>query len=449
MEKTNNEPQNIPSCETQTKNHKKEKFFSEEGFKMDGSDIIYEVQKMTGKETLFSIIPELVSRSKIELCNRLPLRELILDNSKKYNLDNIHPGDTIKILWQDTNGYELYITKQGEESIYVINVANQTFQLISSTATNSLESNEDREWIYAIEIQWEKGKVLEFQFNSKEKAKKALKLTQHILKTYKENGYTKKLYAKEIPETRWDNDSEIQLYVNNHKFWFDTAVLTESAFKKNFDLDPTRDNNIMEKYADFLNTAIQANAKVAVKEIQTPKQKTQNEVETPQLKKKEQSNTLEIANKKAIEEINTNLKKVNSELEKKWFAPLEINTEYFTWWDSDNQQSVEIPYYTIISWERKWLVPTSRLPESGVVETNIPKLIQTISQVLLQKKNMKDIQPNDVFKTEKWDDIYIINAQEQENYALNVLKGFIESIQKNKAFDSDDPISLVHDRKYD
>jgi hypothetical protein len=98
MEKTNNEPQNIPSCETQTKNHKKEKFFSEEGFKMDGSDIIYEVQKMTGKETLFSIIPELVSRSKIELCNRLPLRELILDNSKKYNLDNIHPGDTIKIL---------------------------------------------------------------------------------------------------------------------------------------------------------------------------------------------------------------------------------------------------------------------------------------------------------------------------------------------------------------
>jgi cupin superfamily acireductone dioxygenase involved in methionine salvage len=68
---------------------------------------------------------------------------------------------------------------------------------------------------------------------------------------------------------------------------------------------------------------------------------------------------------------------------------------------------------------------------------------------LLQKKNMKDIQPNDVFKTEKWDDIYIINAQEQENYALNVLKGFIESIQKNKAFDSDDPISLVHDRKYD
>jgi hypothetical protein len=226
--------------------------------RIDGS---YEVQG-TG-ETLFSIVNEMMKRNGVFEWDKAMIRSLLIANADKYNFWNIQKGDIIKISWNN-NIYELWIN----EKRYFIDVRQEIFEYQGVTKEIKHPDWEiiNEYGIYNIKLHWV---VLDLPIRSRKNAENTIKLVKKIIEIYNNSrNKWQEFYAAEDHQTKWSYDASINLhirdksfplkYINPASLWNKanpTTMLFEKTFKENiwYDLDPTRDNDIMQTFCNFLN----------------------------------------------------------------------------------------------------------------------------------------------------------------------------------------------------
>jgi len=298
----------IGTLKTNTSNESvKEKInqhFDETWFdgRTDGS---YEVKGKGTWETLSWIINEIMIRSQIEKWDRPMIRNLVLVHWKEYNFGVIKAKNIIKVLENGKNQYKLFLTPYW----YDINLVTKSFERKGTDESSQEQAftlqvnwvdssgnvtvgdpidinlqkneNENESWIeeyngwkiinlggtYKIEIGWEKLYLL---MQKEENAKKTIDLVNHIIKVYKDSRNNwQDFFAAEDNQTKWHDNASINLQIHSKPYpgWYlnpgniwkkwanPTTMLREETFNKAVweYLDPTRDNNIMQVFASFLN----------------------------------------------------------------------------------------------------------------------------------------------------------------------------------------------------
>lgn len=154
-------------------------------------------------------------------------------------------------MWKDTQTNKEVLTNNSidenlnklEEKISKLNTQNSTF---------GYEKNEN--WDYYPMINWVK---LELPINTPKKLIEVLKFLQYLIITYQSLGNMWELYAKEGIFSKWDYNSDIDIYIKNSNIIVpDTIFLKAETIRKNFWLNDSREKMETQKIADFLNKVL-------------------------------------------------------------------------------------------------------------------------------------------------------------------------------------------------
>ncbi len=137
-------------------------------------------------------------------------------------------------------------------------LANLEARITENDVSSNYEKKEN--WKFNLKINWV---TLDIDIEDS-KLPSVLKLTQDIIMIYIKAWYKdEKLYPEESITTKGcpDRASLIDIKIDN-RILFDTTLLSEEWFVKNFKIDPSRSNWIMWKYIDFLNQVIESEIKL-------------------------------------------------------------------------------------------------------------------------------------------------------------------------------------------
>lgn len=121
---------------------------------------------------------------------------------------------------------------------------------------NTGNFEQDENWDYFAMIEWIK---LNLALSSPTDLVKILSKAHEVLSiAQKEWQLENKFYSEESSWTQWEANinSEMNLYIDNRIIW-DTTMFSEKWFRTATWINPSRNNNTMQAFADFLNQIVE------------------------------------------------------------------------------------------------------------------------------------------------------------------------------------------------